>query len=438
MPRLIALLLLTTLPLMAQEERAIGGFGGVGVRAMGMGGAFTGIADDFSAAFWNPAGLAQIRHYEVYMSFQNNDFQNDATQAGEATRSQVSNTRFGSLGGVAPYPVHRGSLVFAAGFNRVKDFDRNLRVTGFSRIDSLRVDNTFVNEGELASLSLAAAIDVSPALSLGLALNRSTGANKSTSQFSQIDSEDLYLERRWVATEVFDDKYEPSWSATLGFLVRSSRQNPRFRAGATLNTGHTHEIRYSFTGVPSIFGFDRIDYDDGTFDEFSPEVVEGSYQVTLPLEFGVGASYAPIDDLLLAASAHFAQWSQSEYKGDDDLGLRTNASFADQYDDLIRYHLGLEYRVPVVALDLRAGYYSDPLPFVGPRDPDSAVDPIDNPLINITQDRRFFTLGAGLLVDEVVQTDIAWTRGSFEQVEGELTEEGTINRLFLGVSYRFK
>jgi long-chain fatty acid transport protein len=34
---------------------------GLGVRAMSMGGAFVGLADDASAIFWNPAGLSQLR-----------------------------------------------------------------------------------------------------------------------------------------------------------------------------------------------------------------------------------------------------------------------------------------------------------------------------------------------------------------------------------------
>ena len=39
----------------------------VGVKAIGMGGAFTSIADDTSAIYWNPAGLAQIQdYYSVY------------------------------------------------------------------------------------------------------------------------------------------------------------------------------------------------------------------------------------------------------------------------------------------------------------------------------------------------------------------------------------
>ncbi|MGQ9604297.1 MAG: PorV/PorQ family protein [bacterium] len=38
---------------------------GVGARALAMGGAFTAIADDATAAYWNPAGLAKIEHIEA-------------------------------------------------------------------------------------------------------------------------------------------------------------------------------------------------------------------------------------------------------------------------------------------------------------------------------------------------------------------------------------
>lgn len=39
-----------------------------GVRAMGLGGAFTALADDASSTFWNPAGLAGIDHQELAAS----------------------------------------------------------------------------------------------------------------------------------------------------------------------------------------------------------------------------------------------------------------------------------------------------------------------------------------------------------------------------------
>lgn len=38
---------------------------GPGVKALGMGGAFTAVADDGSAIYWNPAGLAQIKRTEI-------------------------------------------------------------------------------------------------------------------------------------------------------------------------------------------------------------------------------------------------------------------------------------------------------------------------------------------------------------------------------------
>ena len=37
----------------------------VGPRAVAMGGAFSAIADDYSAIFWNPAGLVRIGHQEL-------------------------------------------------------------------------------------------------------------------------------------------------------------------------------------------------------------------------------------------------------------------------------------------------------------------------------------------------------------------------------------
>jgi len=41
---------------------------GIGLKAMGMGGAFRGLADDWSASFWNPAGLATMENSELYAS----------------------------------------------------------------------------------------------------------------------------------------------------------------------------------------------------------------------------------------------------------------------------------------------------------------------------------------------------------------------------------
>ena len=54
----------------AQADKFAGAFlaGGAGARALGMGNAFTGVADDASAMFWNPAGMASTQNDEVLLS----------------------------------------------------------------------------------------------------------------------------------------------------------------------------------------------------------------------------------------------------------------------------------------------------------------------------------------------------------------------------------
>lgn len=57
----LALLCLSTPPATAQPDAP------VGVRAAGMGGAFTAVADDASAVFWNPAGLASGAYFSAVL-----------------------------------------------------------------------------------------------------------------------------------------------------------------------------------------------------------------------------------------------------------------------------------------------------------------------------------------------------------------------------------
>jgi len=437
----LSALLLAAVPSRAQQERAIDHFAGVGVRAMGMGGAFLGVADDFSALYWNPAGLAQMRRNEVQVSFLRNSFASDATLGGgAAAEADLANTRFGSLGLVAPYPVYRGSLVFAVGFARVKDFDWSLSTSGYLPADSLWADDSFSHEGEATMASLAAAVDVSPSVSLGLAVNLVTAEDEATNEFVSTDRENYFYERRFLDRESFRDEYSGAATATLGVLMRLPREDPRLRLGATVRTGATHRVRYTFLAPPSD-RFTLVEYDDGSKEEAVSLEYEDSYKISLPLEFAVGASYRPLPGLLVAGSAHLAEWSQTEYDGRDEYGLRSNADFETQYRDAVRYHVGVEYQVPTIALDLRAGFYTDPLTFAGPRDPELLPDPVSNPTVEVVDDRRFWTAGAGLLLEEAVRLELAWNRGSYKRVEGtgvdRLTEESTVNRVSAGLAYSF-
>jgi len=64
----ILLAIAVSLPLLAEDASGQAGAYlkmGVGARALGMGGSFTAIADDGTAAFWNPAGLVQLNKKSI-------------------------------------------------------------------------------------------------------------------------------------------------------------------------------------------------------------------------------------------------------------------------------------------------------------------------------------------------------------------------------------
>src|SRR5512132_2153648 len=66
----------------------------VGVRAQGMGGAFTAVADDATAAWWNPAGLAGGSYFNALLESGNHrEPPTDRTAAGDVRAVQGAETR---------------------------------------------------------------------------------------------------------------------------------------------------------------------------------------------------------------------------------------------------------------------------------------------------------------------------------------------------------
>jgi len=64
----LVVILLTTAPCSLAGEYAADFLRiGVGARAMAMGGAFSALANDATAFYWNPAGLSHVRHYALHV-----------------------------------------------------------------------------------------------------------------------------------------------------------------------------------------------------------------------------------------------------------------------------------------------------------------------------------------------------------------------------------
>lgn len=101
---------------------------GSGARALGLGGAFTAIADDATAASWNPAGLIQLERPEWSVVFRASREINDHRSADESY--QVGRDIFGSLNlnyfsAVYPFRVNGVNCVLSINHQEAYDFTQH-------------------------------------------------------------------------------------------------------------------------------------------------------------------------------------------------------------------------------------------------------------------------------------------------------------------------
>ncbi len=139
---------------------------GAGARALGMGSAFAGLADDGTAAFWNPAGLATLpqrqinaMHAEQFGSIVQYDFVSYAMPVGGPGKPRqglaISLLRLG----VSDIPDTRGLDILDQNGNGVFDYPEDRLLVDESRF-------VFDSDNDLAVL-LGYAREVRPGLSLG-------------------------------------------------------------------------------------------------------------------------------------------------------------------------------------------------------------------------------------------------------------------------------
>ena len=383
---------------------------GVGARAMGMGGTGIAVAEDFSALYWNPAGLAQVRRIEFSGGLSHQNYQAANTYYGTTERDSENNTRMNSIGMVFPVPTYRGSLVFAIGGGRVENFDALFVQQGYVPASAPAPNDRLeygreVQSGGLFAWSLGGAVDVSPTLSLGAALTLLDGDYDYDWDAFFADINNVYNSppNDFDTTYIHDTKTVDfdGVGLQIGGLLRLNRF---LRAGMTIHS----PVTYDLSGETEERTWDV--YDDGTFESYTDRYYFEN-EISTPWEFGFGLAWS-VPTVLLAGDLRFADWSQMKFNGQP---LR-------DYDETLSWSLGGEYVLPRLGVKLRAGYASDPIAFNVPE---------------VVEDRDQYSLGAGFLVGQVMTLDVAWVKSSWKTILEQLTEKREVERLFLSLAYRF-
>jgi long-chain fatty acid transport protein len=327
----------------------------IGTKALSMGGAFVGLADDFSTIYWNPAGIA---HFDKqYFGFYGVDILPTGTYklspnipgVGQIPLVNAETERKHYLAGMVAYyyPITE-KLVAGLGIYTPSGLGANWSGADFAALANNNPNVEWTSKIGVVTFAPAVAYRVNDQISLGAALNVNYGifdvAMHAGATESPLPVVDL-------------GQYEESmngwgYGATFGALYKL---NEKVSLGATFRTASTVKFKGEATisNMPLIGGNSTSDLDR---------------EVTWPMWIAGGVAFRPLDKLVLTADLQWTQWSKidvikTNYK--DPLWDAMMQGSGDNerpmhWDDRLQVRFGAEYRVSNIAF--RAGYYYDPSP----------------------------------------------------------------------------
>jgi long-chain fatty acid transport protein len=303
-----------------------------GSKAIAMGGAFIGLADDYSAVFWNPAGLTQMK--QTTLSFFGSDiipkasYQYSIIDVDAKTKNYFS----GSVGFFKPLSekVVVGLYAYVPSGLGIEWEGSDLAPL----VDGVAYEwKTYVG---IITVSPVIAFKVSDKFSLGAAFNINYG-------FADLNRPGL--------GQYSEETNAVALGATLGLMVKPSE---KFSFGVTFRTPLKFKLKgdATMTGAP-LYGL--------------PETDDAVRDITFPLWLGAGIAIKPTDKLTITADAQYTNWKvmdtlPMEFSNPGWKMYFENMSHLQlDWKDCVQLRLGLEYKTSR-KFAVRAGYYYDPNP----------------------------------------------------------------------------
>jgi long-chain fatty acid transport protein len=376
---------------------------GSGARAAGKAFAFIGVADDATAASWNPAGLVQLQlpeasivgSYFIHLEGPEN------TRPDIGVNDQIlDNVALNYLSVAYPFRLLGRNVAVSLNFQRLFDLKGATAVAApYTTIDGLQQVRSR-QEGGLFTISPAVAVQLTPALSVGAAFNIWPNAlGNGWKQTVSVRGEGFLNSGAdvvpFVSTGRIDEDYDfEGFNVTTGFLWALNRT---FTLGGVVRTPFTARVRHKHSSSLTVA------LQDGSPPVTSALRFSETLDMDMPLSYGLGLAARLSDRLTLSldvARVHWSDFSLEESHNDDALLVENGAPsgkgqavLSGQGDDTTSVRLGAEYLWirPRTIIPLRGGVFYDPEPGDGG-----------------TDDFFGFSLGTGITVRQFV-FDVAYT-----------------------------
>ena len=335
----------------------------LGTRALAMGGAFVGLADDFSAIYWNPAGMALFQ--KKYFGFYGTDlipsskYRLDVDVPPVITLVNARTETKHYLTGLAAYyhPVS-DKVVVGLGVYVPSGLGAQWDGTDFAL---LPVQAGLPPNPTISWMSKIGMVTFSPALAFKVNEKLSIGATFNIN-YAVFDIS------MWAgATEapmpaVDLGQYEESmtgwgYGATIGVLFRPVE---KLSFGATFRSAST----VGFKGEATISGMTDL---GAAMIPPTPlnDTSDLEREVTWPMWLAGGVAFRPIEGLTLTGDVQWTQWSKIDvmdtvYVDPFWTTIMEEGARPMHWDDALQIRIGAEYKINPLAF--RAGYYYDPSP----------------------------------------------------------------------------
>lgn len=396
---------------------------GFGARSLGLGTAYTAVANDFSAVYWNPAGLGRIRANEFSMGLSHISYNNKSTLFGSKESFSNSGTNINSLGLVYPFPVRQGSLVIAIGYGKQSNFTSALAFTGILKNgrgifpDNSLLEARILEGGGLNNWVVGGAIEAAKNLFIGASINFVSGSYTYNRNYYEIDDLNIYPDTlyQWHNKLTINEDIG-GFAASIGILAEFDNRNGSVGINIKLPT---------YFSVRDDYIDDWVLEDDRGREYFDPWNGISEFNLVSPFVFSGGISYK-FGDLMLAGAVEYTDWTQMEFSDTYGDLIDENMWIKKDFTATINLRGGAEFRVPKTDLQLRAGFAILPSPY--------SFDSAPNA-------QKYLTGGLGWIVENSVRFDLGYAYGFWNTdhvVEyAEPSEEIQTHNLIATVSYRF-
>ncbi len=377
---------------------------GSGARALGMGGAFIAVADDATAASWNPGGFMHLTRPEIsfvgasFHRIEDNSFGINPEASGNQSVSDIS---VNYLSATYPFVIRDYKMVVSVNYQNLYDFNREwIFSMRYSDEYHQNIDYNYDLSGSLSALGIAYSVLINPEFSLGFTLNFwEDGLNKNEWEEKwAIKSSGTTLDNRPFTRETYSAaRYSFSgFNVNLGMLWNVGNEDKLF-IGAVLKTPFKADLKreQSFRSVVS-----RYPDED---DLFSYSLNENE-TMDMPMSYGLGLAYRFSDELTAAIDIYRTEWDDfvlRDYTGRETSPITGKPASESEIDPTHQIRIGAEYLISnenktplwwqIHEVPIRCGIFYDPAPAEGSPD-------------------NFFGLsfGSGFLITERFSFDMAY------------------------------